>query len=70
MAVATALYIADTRASMSVKKAAGVDSPIVKRCAFVGHLRNAANVVALITSFASIAVDYAGFSTSLGLDIF
>ena len=59
---AAALYIDDMRASMSVKKVPGAGSPIARRCAFVGHLRNAENTAAVIGLFASIAVDYAGVS--------
>ena len=49
-----ALYIDDMRASMSVKKVAGAGSPIARRCAFVGHLRNAVNTAAVIELFVSI----------------
>jgi hypothetical protein len=39
--------------SMSTKKAPGAGSPIVKRCAFVGHLTNAENTAAEIWLLAS-----------------
>jgi len=38
--LASALYMGDMRVSMSTKKALGAGSPIAKRCAFSGHLRN------------------------------
>jgi hypothetical protein len=47
------------RASMSAKKTPGEGSPIAKRCAFVGHLRNAENTAVVIVLLASIAVDHA-----------
>jgi hypothetical protein len=48
------LYINDIRASMSVKKEAGADSPLARRYAFVGHLREAKNTAAVIGSFVSM----------------
>jgi hypothetical protein len=60
--VAVDLYIDDMRASMSVKKVAGAGSPIARRCAFVGHLRNAINTAAVIELWASIISNYAGVS--------
>jgi len=47
------------RTSVSVKKVPGAGSPIAKRCAFVGHLRNAENTAAVIGLIGFIAVDYA-----------
>src|SRR5664279_2110056 len=61
--LAIALYIDDMRASMSAKWAPGAGSPMDRRCAFVGHLRNAENNAAVIGVFASIAVDCARVST-------
>jgi hypothetical protein len=52
--VTTDLYIDDMRVSMSVKKVVGAGSPIARRCAFVGHLRNAMNTAAVIELFVSI----------------
>lgn len=49
---------------MSAKKAPGVGSPVPKRCAFVGHLRNAENTAAVIALFASMAVNSAEVSAS------
>jgi hypothetical protein len=49
---------------MSAKKVPGGGSPIAKRYAFVGHLRNAENTAAVIELLASIVVDYAGFRRS------
>jgi hypothetical protein len=40
---------------MSVKKVVGASSPIARRCAFVGHLRNAVNTAAVIELFVSIS---------------
>src|SRR3984893_5776132 len=48
------LYLDDMRASMSVKKVVGAGSPIARRCAFVGHLRNAINTAAVIELFVPI----------------
>src|SRR5215471_8658435 len=59
-----ALYIDDMRASSSAKKVPGGDSPIAKRCAFVGHLMNAENTAAVIGLLASIAADCAGVSAA------
>jgi hypothetical protein len=42
------------RASMLAKYVSGADSPIERRCAFVGHLRNAANAAAVIELFVFI----------------
>src|ERR1700730_1192190 len=39
---------------MSVKKVAGAGSPVARRCAFVGHLRNAINTAAVIELFVPI----------------
>ena len=58
------LYIDDIRSSMLVKKAVGAGSPIARRCAFVGHLRNAMNAAAAIELFVSISAKYAGVSVS------
>src|ERR1700687_3581419 len=58
------LYLDDMRASMSVKKVVGAGSPIARRCAFVGHLRNAINTAAVIELFVSISAKYAGVSVS------
>src|ERR1700682_1568853 len=55
------LYIDDMRSSMFVKKAVGAGSPIARRCAFVGHLRNAVNTAAVIELFVFIVAS--GFAT-------
>src|SRR6266566_9047531 len=52
--VTSDLYIDDMRAWMSVKKASGAGSPIARRYAFVGHLRNAKNTAAVIDLLVSI----------------
>src|SRR5262249_29186921 len=57
---ATTLYIDVMRASMLAKYVSGAGSPIARRCAFVGHLRNAANVAAVIELF--IIGRFAAFS--------
>src|SRR5260370_34042875 len=62
---ATALYMDDMRASMSTKKVPGAGSPIAKRCAFVGHLRNAENIAAEIRLLAPIAIDHARVSANM-----
>jgi hypothetical protein len=49
------LYINDIRASMSAKKIAGAGSPLARRYAFVGHLREAENTAAVIGLFVSMA---------------
>jgi len=49
------LYINDIRASMSEKKVAGAGSSIARKCAFVGHLREAQNTAAVIELFVFIA---------------
>jgi len=58
------LYIDDVRSSILVKKAVGAGSPIARRCAFVGHLRNAMNAAAAIELFVTISAKYAGVSVS------
>ena len=62
--IAADLYIDDVRSSILVKKAVGAGSPIARRCAFVGHLRNAINTAAVIELFVSISAKYAGVSVS------
>jgi hypothetical protein len=44
--------------------AVGSGSPIARRCAFVGHLRNAIKSAAVIELFVSIGAKYAGVSVS------
>ena len=46
----------DTRASMSAKKVSELVSPVTRRCAFVGHLRNAENIAAVMSLFVLMAV--------------
>jgi hypothetical protein len=48
------LYIDDMRTCVSVKKTSRAGSPIARRYAFVGHLRNAGNTAAVIELLASI----------------
>jgi hypothetical protein len=57
--LAAALYIDDVRASISARWVLGAGSPIDMRCAFVGHLRNAENIAAVIGLLAFIATDHA-----------
>src|SRR5258708_7092860 len=54
--VTSDLYLDDMRASMSVKKEFGMGSPMARRYAFVGHLRNAENIAAVIELLVSIIV--------------
>jgi hypothetical protein len=44
------------RASMSAKKGFGAGSPMAMRYAFVGHLRNAENIAAVIELLVSITL--------------
>src|SRR3978361_1077762 len=53
---AVALYMDDMRASMSAKKVSEFGSPMTRRCAFVGHLRNAEKTEVVIRLFALTAV--------------
>jgi len=50
---------------MSTKKAPGAGSPIAKRCAFVGHLRNAENIAAEIWVLAPIVIVHARVSAHM-----
>jgi len=61
---AIALYKDDMRASMSTKNPSGAGSPIAKRWAFVGYLRNAENVSAEIWLVAPIVIDHARVSAN------
>ena len=40
--------------TIKTMKVVGAGSPIARRCAFVGHLRNAINTAAVIELFVSI----------------
>src|ERR1700722_17383925 len=58
------LYNDDICSSMLVKNAVGAGSPVARRCALVGHLRNAINTAAVIQLFVSICAKYAGVSVN------
>ena len=53
---AVALYMDHMPASISAKKVSDLGAPLIKRCAFVGHLRNAEKTAAVIRVVGLIAI--------------